>query len=193
MPTFGCTCITHDMPLLTSSRRSSFAVAGSSFSPRVVAFAASARYARRRAGESATIDAAKLPLETCHPPNSSRAHSRNATTSCRKVFGVHRNMRTRACAFPLFDRLAVDRTPRSFSTALLLSLTTTLADRKPLRHLRPTITHPLVFAHYWFHARSHSSPVALSRKEEADCIETYLTGQSRATHTTAPNVKRAWP
>ena len=38
-----------------------------------------------------------------------------------------RNMRTRACAFSLFDRLVVDRAPRSFSTALLLSLTTTLA------------------------------------------------------------------
>ena len=63
------------MPLLASSRRSSFAVAGSSFSPRIVAFAASARYARRRADESATIDAEKFPLETCHPPNSSRTHA----------------------------------------------------------------------------------------------------------------------
>ena len=63
------------MPLLASSRRSSFAVAGSSFSPRIVAFAASARYARRRADERATIDAVKFPLETCHPQNSSRTHA----------------------------------------------------------------------------------------------------------------------
>ena len=75
----------------------------------------------------------------------------------------HRNMRTRAFAFSLFDRLAVDRAPRSFSTALLLSLTTTLADRKPLRHLRPTITHPLVsltlafiLAHTLAHWLSHT-------------------------------------
>ena len=43
----------------------------------------------------------------------------------------HRNMRMRACAFSLFDRFAVDSAPRSFSTALLLSLTTTLANRNP--------------------------------------------------------------
>ena len=94
----------------------------------------------------------------------------------------HRNMRTRAFAFSLFDRLAVDRAPRSFSTALLLSLTTTLADRKPLRHLRPTITHPLVFAHSCFHPRSHSGSLALSRKEEAKMVSKLTSQGSRATH-----------
>ena len=75
VPTEMLSALAPAMPLLASSRRSSFAVAGSSFSPRIVAFAASARYARRRADESATIDAVKFPLETCHPPNSSRTHA----------------------------------------------------------------------------------------------------------------------
>ena len=91
-------------------------------------------------------------------------------------------MRTRVCAFSLFDRLAVDRAPRSFSTALLLSLTTALADRKSLHHLRPTITHPLVFAHSCFHPRSHSGSLALSHKEEAKMASKVTSQGSRATH-----------
>ena len=75
VPTEMLSALAPAIPLLASSRRSSFAVAGSSFSPRIVAFAASARYARRRADESATIGAVKFPLETCHPPNSSRTHA----------------------------------------------------------------------------------------------------------------------
>ena len=55
------------MPPPASSRRSALAVAppSSALSPRIGAFAASARYERRRADASATIDAVKLPLETC--------------------------------------------------------------------------------------------------------------------------------
>ena len=94
----------------------------------------------------------------------------------------HRNMRTRACAFSLVDRLAVDRTPRSLSTSLLLSLTTTLTDDKPFRYLRPTITHPLGFAHSCFHPRSHSGSLALSHKEEAKMVSKLTSQGSRATH-----------
>lgn len=97
----------------------------------------------------------------------------------------HRNIRTRACAFSLFNRLAVDRSTAPLALSLLRSdyhLKTTLADCKPLLHVRLTITHPLVFTHSCSHPRSHCDSLALSRKDEADNIRTNLAGQSRATH-----------
>ena len=81
-------------------------------------------------------------------------------------------------------RRQVDRAPRSFYTlycALTTSENHTRRLQTPPLHLRLTITHPLVFAYFCFHPRSHSGSLALSHKEEAEMGSKFTSQGSRAT------------
>ena len=75
--------------------------------------------------------------------------------------------------------------------ALTTSENHTRRLQTPPLHLRLTITHPLVFAYFCFHPRSHSGSLALSHKEEAGMASKVTSQGSRATHNRS-NVTELW-